>query len=110
MLDKSSEAGGSGKEGEQTSEFVRAQGLNGRKPNGNGAAPPNPDALHILPAAAPFIEHVLFWARFGWPVFPVDPTTKKPRTKHGFKDATTDVQKIRRWWRDNPNSMIGIPT
>lgn len=35
---------------------------------------------------------------------------KHPRTRHGFKDATTDVQQIRDWWRQWPDSNIGVPT
>jgi hypothetical protein len=46
----------------------------------------------------------------GWPVFPCNPNNKKPRTEHGFKDATTDPQQIRDWWRRWPNAMIGVPT
>ncbi len=35
---------------------------------------------------------------------------KHPRTPHGFKDATTDAEKIRRWWTDYPDANIGIAT
>lgn len=36
-------------------------------------------------------------AEAGWPVFPVDLTTKRPKTKHGHLEATTDVPQVRRW-------------
>lgn len=35
---------------------------------------------------------------------------KHPRTKHGFKDATTDLIKIEKWWKDMPDSNIGLVT
>jgi hypothetical protein len=58
----------------------------------------------------------LAYATHGLPVFPCrnDPANpaqhKKPLTKHGFKDATTDADAIRRWWRRWPNALIGLPT
>ncbi len=52
----------------------------------------------------------LTWARRGKPVFPCDPESKKPRTPHGFKDATTDEDTIDFWWDKHPDSMVGIPT
>jgi putative DNA primase/helicase len=35
---------------------------------------------------------------------------KKPYTKNGFYDATTDEAQIRDWWRKYPEAGIGIPT
>lgn len=43
-----------------------------------------------------------------WFVFPADPSSKKPLTPHGFKDATIDPETIRGWWRRWPKAMIGI--
>ncbi len=40
------------------------------------------------------LNAALAYARAGYPVFPVDPETKKPFTTHGFKDATTDESLI----------------
>lgn len=52
----------------------------------------------------------LTYAAQGWPVFPCSTVDKRPLTPHGFKDATTDEQQIRRWYtEDFPNAMIGIP-
>lgn len=36
-------------------------------------------------------------ARAGWPVFPVDATSKRPKTTHGHLDATTDIGRIVAW-------------
>lgn len=32
------------------------------------------------------------------------------RDGHGFYDATTDVDKVRAWWRATPQANIGLPT
>ena len=50
------------------------------------------------------------YAAMGLPVFPCAPKTKKPITAHGFKDASTDPDQVRRWWTDEPNANIGMPT
>lgn len=46
----------------------------------------------------------------GWPVFPLRPGTKTPATKHGFKDAHAELDRIERYWRANPEANIGVPT
>ena len=67
----------------------------------------------------------LFYARKGWPVFPVyeerngecacgnpdcGSPAKHPRTRNGFKDATTDQQTIEMCWGKWPEANIGIAT
>lgn len=50
-------------------------------------------------------------AEAGWPVFPVDATTKRPKTEHGHLDATTDVGVIMTWRRlFEVNGAIATPT
>lgn len=61
----------------------------------------------------------------GWPVLPLHHPTdtgcscrdagcqnvgKHPRTPHGLKDATTDVDAIRSWWTKWPEANIGART
>lgn len=55
-------------------------------------------------------EAALVYASWGWPVFPLRPGGKSPVTRHGFKDASTDPDLIRRWWTDHPQANIGVPT
>jgi hypothetical protein len=52
----------------------------------------------------------LHYAELGYPVFPCAPGGKTPITKHGFKDASTDPERIEAWWKRHPNANIGIPT
>lgn len=62
-------------------------------------APPN-----LAAAALWYVE------RYRWPVFPLRPGTKVPATPHGFKDATLDVDRIKRYWSAVPDANIGLPT
>ena len=41
---------------------------------------------------------------------PCPSPAKHPRTTAGFKDATTDLQQVRDWWRRWPDANIGAPT
>jgi Bifunctional DNA primase/polymerase, N-terminal/Primase C terminal 1 (PriCT-1) len=52
------------------------------------------------------LEH----AERGWSVFPCVPGGKKPLTKQGHHDATTDRSRITAWWNLWPGANIGIPT
>lgn len=76
------------------------------------------------------IDAALIYAAGGWPVFPTHnpvsrraaPTAcscghgdcssvaKHPRTRDGFKSATTDVDQIRSWWSTWPHAGVGIRT
>jgi Bifunctional DNA primase/polymerase, N-terminal/AAA domain len=85
--------------------------------HGDTQEPPHPDASREL------------WARFyasrGWPVLPLhtvnggacscgDPNCispgKHPRSAHGVKDASVDLQQIRRSWEQWPEADIGLAT
>lgn len=81
------------------------------------------------------LDVALSYTARGWPCFPCrhkdeeavdrvtgqtkyDPETgeveilkvKTPITDSGFKAATRFEHIIRRWWKDNPDAMVGIPT
>lgn len=73
-------------------------------------------------------QAALFYADLGWPIFPVWPMRDgacgcgKPDCAnpgkhpvgglalHGFKDATTDRDRINRWWNQYPDANIGLAT
>jgi hypothetical protein len=65
------------------------------------------------------------YASRGWPVVPLHTPQgsgctcgrpncshpgKHPRTRHGYKDATTDTHKIDCWWEVHPEANVGIAT
>jgi hypothetical protein len=49
-------------------------------------------------------------AQKGLAVFPCQPGGKQPACDTGLHAATTDVERINRWWRAFPNLNIGIAT
>lgn len=59
---------------------------------------------------ATMLEAAQKWARRGYPVFPCDQKTKAPLTGNGFKDASTNLDQVSRWWKAHPLAMIGLPT
>jgi hypothetical protein len=56
------------------------------------------------------IGNALALAARGMCIFPCVPRDKQPATEHGCKDATTDAEIIRRWWRQQPECNIAIAT
>lgn len=74
-------------------------------------------------------QAALQYARRGWPVFPCrehdgdvyqrrnrkgeledhTPRAKQPYVTTGLKAATTDEEQIKRWWKQWPHAMIGLP-
>ncbi len=74
---------------------------------------PLPEQLTTLADGA------LAWAAAGWPVFPIVPRGKTPyRTGEfcgraeahdcGFHCASTDTNALTAWWREHPDSNIGL--
>lgn len=57
------------------------------------------------------LESALEYAAKGWATFPLAPNSKIPMAgSHGYKDATTDLAQIMKWWNEEPNANIGIAT
>jgi hypothetical protein len=56
------------------------------------------------------LKAALAYAGRGVPVFPCEPGAKRPLTRNGHWDATTDRRAIERWWRRQPSANIGLPT
>lgn len=55
-------------------------------------------------------DRALAYAASGVPVFPCVPGGKTPLTANGFHDATTDADRIRRWWSVRRSANIASPT
>lgn len=47
-------------------------------------------------------------AEMGFAVLPLKPRGKEPDTRHGCKDATTDLDQVARWWREKPARNVGV--
>ena len=56
------------------------------------------------------LRTALTLATRGLAVFPCRPYDKRPATEHGCKDATTDLNTIREWWRHEPLFNVAIAT
>ena len=56
------------------------------------------------------LQATLAYARRGAPVFPCEPGGKRPITRNGHWDATTDPRVIERWWERWPSANVGVPT
>ena len=56
-------------------------------------------------------ELALAYIDRGWNVFPLQPRDKRPLSgSRGFKDATTDRQRVIDWWAAYPDANIGLAT
>jgi len=56
------------------------------------------------------LHAALAYARRGVPVFPCEAGAKRPLTRNGHWDATTDPRVIERWWRRWSSANVGVPT
>lgn len=64
-----------------------------------------------LTAPDALVNAARWYASQGIPVFPLMPGEKKPFPgSRGFKDATTDLRQVDRWWATHPQANIGLPT
>ena len=56
------------------------------------------------------LKAALAYAKRGVPVFPCEPGAKRPLTRNGHWDASTDPRVIERWWKRWPSANVGVPT
>ena len=57
------------------------------------------------------LEAALRYAKRGWPVFPLAPRSKQPmRGSSGLLEATTDRERIERWWTRDPDANVALAT
>ena len=57
-----------------------------------------------------FLNAALSYAAAGLAVFPLRPSDKRPATRNGCKNASTDAAQIREWWTRQPDANVGIAT
>ena len=55
-------------------------------------------------------DAALLLARYGVPVFPCVPGTKRPIVRGGFHEATTNARQVEAWWRRWPDANLAVPT
>jgi hypothetical protein len=70
----------------------------------------DPAGLFASVAGLRLPDAALRFAEAGVPVFPCVPGGKSPLTHEGFHEATTNLRRIRSWWRWMPAANIGVPT
>jgi KaiC/GvpD/RAD55 family RecA-like ATPase len=73
----------------------------------------------------PLLAAALEYASWGWPVLPLHTVrdtacscgregcqspAKHPRTQHGLKEASTDVDVVAEWWQRWPSANVGLRT
>jgi predicted P-loop ATPase len=56
------------------------------------------------------LQYAIAYAKKDFKVFPLRPRQKTPIHNGGFKNATNDINQIRKWWEEYPNANIGIAT
>jgi hypothetical protein len=56
------------------------------------------------------LQLAIKYAASGYPVFPVNPLTKRPLNRHGHLEATAEPAQIRGWWSLWPEALAAIPT
>ncbi|WP_051343962.1 bifunctional DNA primase/polymerase [Alicyclobacillus herbarius] len=55
-------------------------------------------------------QYAVRYAQQGWPVFPCQAGGKRPLTRHGYKDATTELERIDEWACAFPNANLAVAT
>lgn len=69
------------------------------------------DVYDNTPTVYDMLPYALQYAQAGLKIFPLSPCSKTPLAEtKGFLDATNDIEKIKKWWSDNPFCNIGLAT
>lgn len=56
------------------------------------------------------IKHALRLVEAGHAIFSCTQNSKVPITKHGYKDASNDIDIVKQWWASSPTANVGLPT
>jgi bifunctional DNA primase/polymerase-like protein/primase-like protein len=56
------------------------------------------------------LNAALRYAAHGWPVFPCESRGKRPTTRNGLTDATTNREQIERWWPTDGSANVAVRT
>jgi len=56
------------------------------------------------------IEYLDYYIEQGWTIFPCAPNEKFTTVGGGYKNGSSDLLKIYKWWEDSPSSNIGLVT
>lgn len=69
------------------------------------------DVYDNTTTAYDMLPYALQYAQVGLKIFPLNPCSKIPLAgTKGFLEATNDIDKIKKWWSDNPFCNIGLAT
>jgi hypothetical protein len=66
--------------------------------------------VHVAAGMRTAGEAARVLAAEGVPVFPCAVGAKRPLTRRGFHDASTDPDRVALWWRQHPTANLAIPT
>ncbi len=55
-------------------------------------------------------DHLDYYIKKGWTIFPCNPNGKFTTVDGGYKNGSSVLLKIYKWWEDSPNSNIGLVT
>jgi hypothetical protein len=79
-------------------------------------------AIEAFEKSGEMVDAALAYGAHGFPILPLDPVSKVPIPRRdkgkdgkpisgtgGVYKATTDEEQTRRWWRRDPNALIGMP-
>ena len=63
-----------------------------------------------LDLGRPLADFAVELAAAGFAVLPLRARSKEPACPHGCKDATTDEDTLRAWWRRMPDANVAVAT
>jgi hypothetical protein len=65
-------------------------------------------AADVAPKLGGLAEAAARYAAQGWFVLPCVPRAKRPAPTQGFKEATTNAERVVAWWSETPSANVGL--